>query len=193
MGDENQQLESLRHRVEFLEKNALILTEEREVIVPYIDFGIDELTKLPNRKKDGDCGYDAFALEDVTIEPHSGTKIPLGIGLIIPEPFGVKAETRSGNFIKGINIGSAWVDRGYRGQINCLIQNITDEPITIHKGDRPCSIELELTFNMKLVPAKEYYTPEEYEKIMNTERGASRIRFYWCIIYYNKRLYLWWR
>lgn len=166
-------LEELAKRVQRLEQRIIPNDKEFEVTVPYIDFGIDDITKLPNRKKDGDCGYDAFALEEVTIEPHSGTKVPLGIGLIIPEPFGVKAETRSGNFISGLNIGSAWVDRGYRGQINCLIQNITDEPITIHKGDRPCSIELELTFKMNLVPAKEYYTPEEYEKVMNTERGAT--------------------
>lgn len=168
-----EEVRMLKSQVNMLLETYMRRDKELEVTVPYIDFGIDDETKLPIRKKDGDCGYDAYALEEVIIAPHSGAKVPLGIGLIIPEPFGVKAETRSGNFISGLNIGSAWVDRGYRGQINCLIQNITDEPITIHKGDRPCAIELEMTYKMRLVPAKEYYTPEEYEKIMNTERGDS--------------------
>lgn len=163
----------IQHDMTDMIDSVILNNKELTVNVPYIDFGIDEETKLPVRKKEGDCGYDAYALEEVTIAPHSGAKVPIGIGLIIPEPFGVKAETRSGNFINGLNIGSAWVDRGYRGQIHCLVQNITDEPITIHKGDRPCAIELELTFNMNLVPAKEYYSPEEYEKVMNTERGSS--------------------
>lgn len=152
--------------------NTISSVQELSIPVGVIDFGLDNETKLPERKKEGDCGYDAYALEDVTIEPHSAEKVPLGIGLIIPEPFGVKAETRSGNHLKGLNIGSAWVDRGYRGQINALVQNITDEPITIHKGDRPCAIELELTFNMKLVSLDEYckiYNVSK-EEIMNTER-----------------------
>lgn len=158
-----------------LVKNTVSNNKELTVKVGVIDFGLDEKTKLPNRKKEGDCGYDAFALEDITIQPHTGTKVPLGIGLIIPEPFGVKAETRSGNFINGLNVGSAWVDRGYRGQINCLIQNITDEPITIHKGDRPCSIELELTFKMDLVSIDEYckYYGLSKDEVMNTERGDT--------------------
>lgn len=160
-------------KIETLSDRVLYNDEEYTVDIPYLDFGIDEEAKLPTRAKDGDCGYDAYALETVTIAPHTGIKVPLSIGMIIPEPFGVKAETRSGNFIRGLNVGSAWVDRGFRGQINALMQNITDEPITINKGDRPCSIAPELTFKMNLVPASEYYTEEELAKVMNTERGSS--------------------
>ena len=165
----------LNSTVNVLSSRVLYNDEEFTVDVPYLNFGIDEEAKLPNRAKEGDCGYDAYALEDITIEPHTGAKVPLGIGLIIPEPFGVKAETRSGNHLKGLNIGSAWVDRGYRGQIHALIQNITDEPITIHKGDRPCAIELELTFKMDIVSLDEYCTYYNLNKdeVMTTERGAS--------------------
>lgn len=163
----------LNSTINVLSSRVLYNDEEFTVDVPYLNFGIDEEAKLPNRAKEGDCGYDAYALETVTIAPHTGIKVPLSIGMIIPEPFGVKAETRSGNFIRGLNIGSAWVDRGFRGQINALVQNITDEPITIKKGDRPCSIAPELTFGMNLVPAEEYFTESELNEMMNTERGTS--------------------
>ena len=175
MEDFEKRLVELEKKVEDLELSKVDRFKELEIPVGVINFNPDGEPILPTRKKEGDCGYDAYALEEVTINPHSGTKIPLGIGLIIPEPFGVKAETRSGNHIAGLNVGSAWVDRGYRGQINCLIQNITDEPITIHKGDRPCSIELELTFKMKFMTPEEYceHYALDYDEVMNTERGAA--------------------
>ena len=163
-------IDSLEMRIKFLEETNLNISREQTVKIPYIDFGLDEQTKLPERKKDGDCGFDSYALETVVVPAHGTAKVPLGIGVIIPEPFGIKAETRSGNFLKGLNVGKAWVDRNYRGQINALMQNITNEDITINKGDRPCSIDLELTFNMEFIPAKEYYTEEEYNNIMNTNR-----------------------
>lgn len=159
----------LEKAIKELNKHALMDNKELTVKVPYFTFGD---AQVPTRKKDGDCGYDAYALGTVTIPAHSGAKVPLGIGVIIPEPFGIKAETRSGNFLKGINVGSAWVDRGYRGQINALIQNITDKDIVIEKGDRPCSIELELTFKAEFVDAKEFYG-DKFDEIMNTERGAT--------------------
>lgn len=168
-----EKLAELEKEVRILKKTSISAMKELTINIPYIDFGIDEKTKIPERKKDGDCGFDAYALEDTVIPAHGATKVPLGIGVIIPEPFGIKAETRSGNFLKGLNVGKAWVDRNYRGQINALMQNITNEDITINKGDRPCSIDLILTFNMNFIPAKDYYDEEEYEKIMNTERGTS--------------------
>lgn len=160
-------------KLNILEDTAVTITKEHKITIPYIDFGIDEDTKLPIRKSEGDCGFDAYALEDTVIPAHGTAKVPLGIGVIIPEPFGIKAETRSGNFLKGLNVGRAWVDRNYRGQINALMQNITSEDILIKKGDRPCSIDLILTFDMEFIPAKEYYSEEEYEKIMDTNRGTN--------------------
>lgn len=160
-------------KVNILEATAVTINKEHKITIPYIDFGIDDDTKLPIRKSEGDCGFDAYALEDTVIPAHGTAKVPLGIGVIIPEPFGIKAETRSGNFLKGLNVGQAWVDRNYRGQINALMQNITSEDILIKKGDRPCSIDLMLTFDMEFVPAKEYYSEKEYEEIMNTNRGTK--------------------
>ena len=86
----------LEKAIKELNKHALMDNKELTVKVPYFTFGD---AQVPTRKKDGDCGYDAYALETVTIPAHSGAKVPLGIGVIIPEPFGIKAETRSGNFL----------------------------------------------------------------------------------------------
>jgi dUTP pyrophosphatase len=166
-------IDVLETRVKWLEENTLNKVKEPEITIPYIDFGIDELTKVPERKREGDCGFDAYALETVTIPANGTAKVPLGIGVIVPEPFGIKAETRSGNFLKGLNVGQAWVDRNYRGQINALMQNITTQDIVINKGDRPCSIDLIYSYKMNFVPAKEYFGEEKYNELMDTNRGAS--------------------
>lgn len=163
----------LEGRLKILEQDTIRKTQEITITIPYIDFGNDIVPNLPERKRDGDCGFDAYALETTVIPAHGAAKVPLGIGVIIPEPFGIKAETRSGNFLKGLNVGGAWVDRNYRGQINALMQNITNNDIIIEKGDRPCSIDLIMTFNMNLVPAVDYFSEEEYQEIMNTNRGDS--------------------
>ena len=168
-----EEIQLLNKRVKDLEKHTLKINKEAVISVPYIKFVDDNTQFIPTRTKNGDCGFDAYAASEVIIPPHSSMKVPLGIGFIIPEPFGIKCETRSGNFLKGLNIGSAWVDRGYRGQVHALVQNITDAPITINKGDRVCSLELEFTFKINFVDAKEVYSDEEYAKIMNTERGAT--------------------
>lgn len=167
-----EELQELKKRVKELERHTLKINKELTVSVPYIKF-TDDTPFIPTRTKDGDCGFDAYAAQNVRLLPHTASKVPLGVGFIIPEPFGIKCETRSGNFLKGINIGSAWVDRGYRGQVHALVQNTTDNEIQILKGDRICSLELELTFKINFVDAKEVYTEEEFNNIMNTERGAT--------------------
>lgn len=166
-------IDALEMRIDWLEHNTLNKVKEPTIKIPYIDFGIDEETKVPERKRSGDCGFDAYALETTVIPAHGAAKVPLGIGVIVPEPFGIKAETRSGNFLKGLNVGQAWVDRNYRGQINALMQNITNEDIVINKGERPCSIDLIYSYNMEFVPAKEYFGEEKYNELMNTERGEK--------------------
>ena len=166
------EIQELKKRIKDLEKHTLKMNKEVVVSVPYIQF-VEDTPFIPTRTKDGDCGFDAYAAENVYLRPGQSSKVPLGVGFIIPEPFGIKCETRSGNFLKGINIGSAWVDRGYRGQVHALVQNISNESIQIHKGDRICSLELELTFKINFVDAREVYSEEEYNKVMNTERGST--------------------
>lgn len=171
MIDVERELYELKQKVEQLEKKVIFKDEEIEITIPYLDFGIDELKQLPKRGRSGDCGYDAYCVKDTIVPAHSTAKVPLGIGFIIPTPFGIKAETRGGNHLKGLNVAKAWVDRNFRGEINALMQNITDKDIIIKRGDRPCSIDLIMSYKMNFVPAKDYFTEDEYNELMNTERG----------------------
>lgn len=157
----------------------VILNGERQIDIPY--WTENEDAKLPERKKEGDAGYDAYANEDKVIKAHSADKVSLGVGVGVPVGFGIHARNRSGNFLGKnydgchISIGDAWVDPNYRGIFNALIQNNTDKDIEVKKGDRVCSIDLEMTFGINFIPVKEYCEKHNItvEDFMNTNRGTT--------------------
>ena len=140
--------------------------------IEFIDFGIDDVCKLPLRKRPvGDCGYGCFARETVTIPAHGAAKVPLGFGMIIPEGYTAYMHNRGGTFLRGISVGDALIDLNYRGEVHALLQNITDEDITIERGERPCSMVL--TPNIDI----EWLSKEEADNVRillnGEERGAN--------------------
>lgn len=168
--------DALKVRDEF---NSTILKGEQQIDIPYWPEEGKEV-KLPERKKEGDIGYDAYTCETKIIKAHSADKISLGIGIAIPVGFGVHARNRSGNFLgktyaSPIDIGDAWVDNNYRGIINALVQNNGDEDIEIKAGDRVCSIDLTRTYGINFVPVEEYCEKHNInmEDLMNTNRGTT--------------------
>ena len=101
--------------------------------VKVIDFGY---TNLPNRAHDNDAGADVHALSDVVIFPHSVEKIPLGLGLCLPDGYAAFVCPRSGLSSKGIIANIPPIDSGYRGEIHAIVSNLTDEPYQVKAGDR---------------------------------------------------------
>lgn len=162
----------LESRIEELENAEFA---EQKVKIPYLDFSGDEELMLPKRNKEGDIGYDAFAHETVTISAHSSAKVSLGIGTLIPKGYSIAARTRGGRWLNGLLVGNAHVDLNYRGCINALLFNVTDKPITIEKGERPCSIDLFKTCEIEWQSLEDYMkeTGLTKEEIMNTNRGAT--------------------
>lgn len=165
-------MERFNERLERLEKAVF---SEETVKVPYIDFSNGNELMLPKRNKIGDIGFDAYAHETVIIPAHGSAKVPLGIGAIIPNGYSIAARTRGGRWLDGLLVGDAHVDWNYRGQINALLFNVTDDDIVIEKGERPCSIDLFKTCNIEWITLDEYMKESglTYEEIMNTNRGIT--------------------
>ena len=89
--------------------------------IEIIDFGLDDVCKRPERKRpDGDCGYDCYSRVDAVVPAHGTAKIPLGFGMKIPEGLTAYMHNRGGNFLRGLNVGNALVDRNYRRRSACL-------------------------------------------------------------------------
>ena len=105
--------------------------------VKVIDFGYE---KLPFRAHANDAGADVHACMhdcDCTyIPPHTTAKIPLGIGLVLPDGYAAYVFPRSGLSSKGIVCELPPIDSGYRGEIHAIVTNCSNETFTVKNGDR---------------------------------------------------------
>lgn len=105
--------------------------------IKVIDFGYE---KLPFRAHDNDAGADVHAcLKEqsyIWIQPHETIKIPLGLGLYLPDGYVGYVFPRSGLSTKGIVCELPPIDSGYRGEIHAIVTNCGDDPFKVNNGDR---------------------------------------------------------
>lgn len=106
--------------------------------VKVIDFGYE---KLPFRAHENDAGADIHAcfhnnVKRIAIWPHETAKVPLGLGLCLPDGYAAFVFPRSGLSSKGITCELPPIDSGYRGEIHAIVHNGTNEKIFINNGDR---------------------------------------------------------
>lgn len=105
--------------------------------VKVIDFGYE---KLPFRAHDNDAGADVHACmhdkKQVSIWPHETVKIPLGLGLCLPDGYAAYVFPRSGLSSKGLTCELPPIDSGYRGEIHAIVTNCSDTMKKIEFGDR---------------------------------------------------------
>lgn len=91
--------------------------------------------------REGDAGYDLYALEDVFIPKHSTKKIRTGIALELPTGTFAKIEDRSSMAAKSLRTGAGICDESYTGEIIVVIHYLgTDESFnmgySIKRGDK---------------------------------------------------------
>lgn len=98
-----------------------------------IDFGY---VNLPKRAHHNDAGADVFSTINVTIPEYSTVKIPLGLGLILPDGYAACVFPRSGLSSCGIVCEMPPIDSGYRGEIHAIVTNNDDVPYEVKVGDR---------------------------------------------------------
>lgn len=104
--------------------------------IKIIDFGYE---KLPHRAHENDAGADVgvcLKSPAIVICPHQTVKIPLGLGLILPDGYMACVYPRSGLASQGIVCQLPPIDSGYRGEIHAIVSNLSDENFVIHNGDR---------------------------------------------------------
>lgn len=106
--------------------------------VKVIDFGYD---KLPLRAHENDAGADVHVClhnntTSLEIAPNTSVKIPLGIGLVLPDGYAAYVFPRSGLASKGIVCELPPIDSGYRGEIHAIVTNCSSKPYKITNGDR---------------------------------------------------------
>jgi dUTP pyrophosphatase len=88
-----------------------------------------------------DLGYDLFALEAVSLSPHSTVKVRTGISVearhpATGAPLGLLVRDRSSMAARGIATTAGVIDAGYRGEILVLMTNFTDDAVELKAGEK---------------------------------------------------------
>jgi dUTP pyrophosphatase len=88
-----------------------------------------------------DLGYDVFALEDVELWARASVRVKTGIAIEARHPetgaaLGLLVRDRSSMASRGIAVTGGVIDAGYRGEIQILLTNLTDEAVRLNAGDK---------------------------------------------------------
>lgn len=105
--------------------------------IKVIDFGYE---RLPLRAHANDAGADVHVcFHDRTsycLGPGQTVKVPLGMGLVLPDGYAAYVYPRSGLSAKGIVCELPPIDSGYRGEIHAIVHNGSDINFYVDNGDR---------------------------------------------------------
>lgn len=96
---------------------------------------------LPAYATTGSSGMDikAFIKEAIVLQPLERTLVPTGLFIELTEGYEAQIRPRSGLAIKqGLTCLNTpgTIDADYRGEIKVILINLSNEPQTIHNGDR---------------------------------------------------------
>ena len=91
---------------------------------------------LPSRKHYNDAGADVYSTKELVVYPHTTERIPLGLGLELPDGYAGFVFPRSGLSSEGIVCELPPIDSGYKGEINAIVSNVSDKPYKVNIGDR---------------------------------------------------------
>jgi deoxyuridine 5'-triphosphate nucleotidohydrolase len=83
-----------------------------------------------------DIGYDLYSAEELVVPARGAAGVHTGIAIEFVPTAGGIVKTRSGMAKKRLMCNAGVIDAGYRGEVIVLMENLSDEPYTIQKGDK---------------------------------------------------------
>lgn len=124
---------------------------------------------LPAYETAGSAGLDLRAQLDapVVLQPLGRALIPTGLSIELPQGYEAQVRPRSGLALKrGLTMlnSPGTIDSDYRGEIGCIVINLSNEPQTIQPGERIAQM---------VIARYETVQWQEVEELGVTERGAG--------------------
>ena len=83
-----------------------------------------------------DIGYDLYSTEEIMLPARGAAGVHTGIAIEFVPAAGGIVKTRSGMAKKRLMCNAGVIDAGYRGEIIVLMENLSDQPYKIHKGEK---------------------------------------------------------
>jgi dUTP pyrophosphatase len=139
---------------------------EKQQDIPYLKFiRLSTFAKPPFKASTKAAGYDLFSAHNITIKPRDKAIIPTGLIIATPEGTYGRIAPRSGLAAQhSINVGAGVIDADYRGPLNVLLFNHSDESFQVNIGDRIAQLICEKVEYPKLL---------EVETLDATARGSA--------------------
>lgn len=109
----------------------------------------------------------AFIDNPVVLKPLGRALIPTGLFIELPDGFEAQIRARSGLAIKrGLTMlnSPGTIDSDYRGEIKCIVVNLSDEVQTIEPGERIAQM---------VIARYEQIEWQQVELLEETERSAG--------------------
>lgn len=121
--------------------------------------------QLPEKKREGDAGWDIYLPRDVIFKSKEVTTIDLGFGIKLPEGYAGLFAMRSSVCREGLIMQMPLIDENYIGELHAVIYNPTDHDIMYLEKERVCSLFIFPVFNESL---------EIVDDLGTTNRGENR-------------------
>jgi|AntRauTorcE11897_2_1112592.scaffolds.fasta_scaffold00088_48 deoxyuridine 5'-triphosphate nucleotidohydrolase len=136
-----------------------------------VKINVKKLTKtaeIPNKANPTDAAFDIYADQSVKIAGRGGRlAVSTGIALEIEDKYYVQLRERSGFSLESaVFLKGGVIDSGYRGEIKVILQNNSEFPVDIEKGQKIAQFTIHRVENVAL---KEI---EEFEDA-DTDRGED--------------------
>lgn len=93
----------------------------------------------PVQKWKKDAGWDLLSPEDITVPPMSQVELNIGVHFAIPSGYVGMIKTKS-SFIKQHVLTEGVVDSGYTGPVHIFINNMSNNSISIERGQKVAQI-----------------------------------------------------
>jgi dUTP pyrophosphatase len=127
---------------------------------------LDAAAILPERGSAHAAGLDLYSIEPHRLLPKQRVLIRTGLAVAIPEGFYGRIAPRSGLATKqGIDVLAGVIDADYRGEIQCLLYNTSDETVELPARTKICQLIVEKI----ITPGAEW--ADDLPQTLRGERG----------------------
>lgn len=124
---------------------------------------------LPAYATEGAAALDLLAAiaAPVTLPPLGRALVPTGISMALPAGYEAQVRPRSGLALKqGLTVLNApgTIDADYRGEVGVILVNLSDQDVTLNRGDRIAQL---------LLSKVERLAWDEVKELPASERGSG--------------------
>lgn len=114
---------------------------------------------LPAYATMGASGLDlrAYTAAPIVMQPLQRALISTGIHIALPPGTEAQVRSRSGLALKhGITVlnSPGTIDSDYRGEVHVLLINLSDQPFTVHNGERIAQLIVSQYVSIRWVPVQ---------------------------------------